>query len=69
MEDESFAVLIAFIVMFFLFAGGAYGCSVMTCDNLGKEANVATKHNVLNGCFVNVDGKWIPEGRWRAVDE
>ena len=48
---------------------GAYSCSRMACHDITEETGTPAKHDWLSGCYVKVNGKWVPEGRWRNVDE
>jgi hypothetical protein len=47
----------------------SYACNDLSCSSLRQEAGVQTKYTVLNGCFVKINGKWIPENRWRTIEE
>jgi len=61
--------IVAAVVLFsaaFLFS---YACNDLSCSSLGREAGVQTKYTALSGCFVKINGKWIPENRWRTIEE
>lgn len=39
-----------------------------SCRDLGQDAGLSTEyHGLLQGCFVNFDGQWIPQGRWIQI--
>lgn len=47
---------------------GIKGCEAYKCSELRGQAEIQTKWHLVNGCFVRVDGKWIPDERWRAIE-
>ena len=44
----------------------------VSCLRLSEQTGLATRYarsGVEGECYVQVGGKWIPEDRWRAIDE
>lgn len=60
------AVTVGLIVILF---GGAMACSELTCEDLGDNSDVKTKYSWVSGCYVRVDGRWIPRDSWRGEYE
>lgn len=49
--------------------GGKYWLDSCSCDQLGEMTGKETKWRVLSGCYVKVDGRWIPRDSWRGEQE
>lgn len=39
------------------------------CADVQEETGVSTKWSILSGCYVQLDGKWVPEERWRTIKQ
>lgn len=44
-----------------------YGCDNYNCSNLGTISGKETRYDVISGCFVKIDGQWVPVSRWRVT--
>jgi hypothetical protein len=49
--------------------GGAYACDSATCSSVGKRAGKRTEYELLGGCFIEVNGRMIPQGSWRGEED
>lgn len=58
-----------FVLLCGLAACGMASCSNYSCDRLGAETSLEVKWSWVNGCFVKVKGKWVPEANWRELDQ
>ena len=66
MENDirfSAAVLAAFVGGCILLG---YLFTSYQCDNLSLITGKPTKYDFVSGCFVKIDGNWVPEERWRV---
>lgn len=54
---------VAAIVIFYAIHG------VVSCGDVEKQASVPTKWSFWSGCYVQLDGKWVPEARWRTLSD
>jgi hypothetical protein len=39
------------------------------CLDLDSQTPYKTKFSVLSGCYVEVDGRWVPRDSWRGEQE
>jgi hypothetical protein len=47
-----------------------YGMPRFACAQLERATQVPTKYDFLaGGCFVKTPGGWIPEDRWRSLND
>jgi len=44
-----------------------WGAGATKCSFLGDEIGHPTKYRFFTGCYVEVDGKWIPQTAWRVT--
>ncbi len=49
--------------------GGAATCSCAKCDELTDVSNRPTKWKLISGCYVKVEGRWIPRDSWRGEQD
>ena len=61
--------VLVLVIPLIAIGGGAYGCSVASCSDTAEQANVPTKHSIWSGCYVQIDGHWVPADRWRSIEE
>lgn len=45
------------------------GCDKIECADVGATTGRETKHSVLSGCYVEVDGRMIPRDSWKGETE
>jgi hypothetical protein len=38
------------------------------CDNRWSESGFAHRYEIIGGCMIEVEGVWIPEDRYRAIE-
>lgn len=68
---KAFEVVVGLLMVTFamlLVVGSLRGCEAWTCDDMGRTAEVETKFDWLTGCYVKINGHWVPSSRWRAVE-
>ena len=41
----------------------------MLCQNRWAESGLDSKYAIGTGCLIQIGGKWIPEDRYRTIDE
>jgi hypothetical protein len=37
-----------------------------SCATLEWETGTRTRYRLMAGCFVDIDGRWMPQRNWRA---
>lgn len=58
--------LLGIAILFIVFASCGYFVEVESCNALQEESKLETKHEFWNGCFVKIDGKWVPQKNWKV---
>lgn len=53
----SLAILVPVLVLAGLLANAS-------CNNVAELTGHATRWEVLAGCFIDIDGRWVPYERW-----
>lgn len=54
-----------------IFAGIFFGVGTLrsaVCHNQAEEMQVESKWRWVGGCFVEIDGKWVPLKNYRVLD-
>ena len=67
MSTGAWVVVINVVAVAALFLA-AIGWGVLKCNDIETEAIRPTKYSVVSGCYVQIDGKWIPAERWRGAE-
>lgn len=62
------AISVAACAMILIY-GFIFVVSSKTCDLRWNASGVQSQYGFLSGCRVQVDGKWIPENRYRTLNE
>lgn len=52
------------LIVGFVFAVRQY--ERLQCNRLSQTASVATRFDNINGCYVKVNGRFIPRENWRG---
>lgn len=69
-QSDPGAGIIAFVIFVFILGAAAYLPGKWECENIGSTSNVPSKYVwPFGGCFVKVDGHWVPLRTWRNVPE
>lgn len=71
-RDEVLATLAGVVVgliLIVLLGGGALVINAFKCAARWQASGIQTDFGPLQGCLIFYNGKWIPEDRYRAVDE
>jgi len=61
--------LITYIIIFILAAAGYWFVSSIGCSNRWEYSGLQSKFGTTTGCMINYKGAWIPEDRYRVIDE
>lgn len=40
---------------------GCYAYGRATCHQEGHQMHYATQYHLMSGCYLNVDGQWVPD--------
>lgn len=67
--SEGWLVLAAVVSAFLVMIVATVGMGKIGCDDLGDNSAVKTKYSWISGCYVHVDGRWIPRDSWRGEYE
>jgi hypothetical protein len=69
-KQKGDAELIAILFMAVAILVASYGISKASCEASWRESGMRTKYGWPEGCLVEAKpGKWIPEERYREIDE
>jgi hypothetical protein len=63
--SESIFYVIAFIVV----AAAYWFFGSLGCSNRWEYSGLQSKYGITTGCMVSYKGAWIPEDRYRVIDE
>lgn len=67
---DKFIAMLVLAALCFLLAFGLPTClASWRCSSVAEETGVPTRFTIGTGCLVQIDGKWIPYDRWRAVEK
>lgn len=66
MRHEPWLLVLFGLLVVAALLGCRYGFRYWQCSDVGAESNKPTKYSVISGCYVQVDGKWLPAERWRG---
>lgn len=58
---------VGLVLIFFLLVVGLLTLSAHTCTNVGETMGFESKYSALSGCFINVDGRFIPADAYLNV--
>lgn len=62
---ELWATLIAGVVLIAI----VYAFAATSCYFRWSDSGFESDYSVFSGCRIHVDGRWIPEERYRQIDE
>lgn len=48
---------------------GLRGCDAWQCSEVEATTGRSTQWRLISGCYVEVDGRWIPRDSWRGEQE
>jgi hypothetical protein len=68
-NDGSLFTLIFTIVFVAILMLGWRGCEAIQCDEVGDATGKPTQFRFISGCYVKVDGRWVPRDSWRGEQE
>jgi len=43
--------------------------NVTDCNDISESTSYESKHITLGGCYVKIDGKWVPQENWLVSEE
>jgi hypothetical protein len=61
--------LIGSLVVIAVVMAGGFIFSSISCGNRWSDSGLLSRYGFTTGCMVKHKGAWIPEDRYRAVDE
>lgn len=67
MNNDSFELWFSLMALVIVLAIG-YGICAVGCSFRWKDSGFESDYSAFSGCRIEVDGKWIPEDRYRAVE-
>lgn len=56
-------------VLLAMFVTGLLGISRYQCNQVGDMSGKPTEYKLIGGCYVEVNGRFIPEENWRGEYE
>lgn len=59
-------VIICVTIYLSILGIGAYGLTKAACNRLQATTGINTRYDLLNGCYVEVNGRFIPQENWRG---
>jgi len=69
MDKYEWMGLAALVVVVTALLAIALGFSAWTCGNRWEDSGMASRWKFGSGCQVQHQGNWIPEERYRVVEE
>lgn len=67
--SDSWLSIILILVFMGLLLGGARGCDAWRCNQTQDMTGKRTQWRFVSGCYIEVDGRWIPKDSWRGEQE
>ena len=61
------AIFVIFTALLMLFAG--YLFPAWKCDEINAVTGRKTQYRLISGCYVEVDGRWVPRDSWRGEQD
>lgn len=66
-EDGVFwTLMVAFLISVF---AACYAFESWSCGARWSDSGFESRYGMATGCKINVEGRWIPEDRYREVKE
>lgn len=69
MKHEGLIVCLFSLVFIGCVCGGAVACEAATCHQVGAMSGRRVQFKLIGGCFVEVNGRLIPQGSWRGEED
>lgn len=69
MKTEDVIGVILFVVFVIGFAAICFSIASWTCGNRWEDSGMPSRWKFGSGCQVQYQGKWIPENRYRVVED
>lgn len=66
-RQKGYGLLIFFVVILALFFLLNWWLSVLACESRWERSGMESEFNMLAGCMVKKDGRWLPAGALREV--
>lgn len=70
---RGWVVVVAAIFFFVAVMGGTLIGVVQlnsySCHQAGEQMGLEVEYRIPSGCYVFIDGEWIPGSKYRAIDE
>jgi len=70
-DDTKVAIIVSGIIVcliVFLISSGIWISSVM-CRTSWEDSGFYSRYKIMAGCQIKVDGRWIPEERYRTIED
>lgn len=67
-DHSGFGIITTIILIGFILIG-AKACSEFKCEDIESNSGIKTKFSWWTGCYVKVQGRWIPKDSWRGEYE
>lgn len=65
---EDAIIGVSLVVILVLAAIGAMSIAKNKCELLAQRSQVRTEFHLTGGCYVEVNGKMVPESNWRVAE-
>jgi len=59
----------AIVLVFAIALGFGRGVGAIACVDIESQTKYETKFSIFSGCYVHVDGRWVPRESWRGEQE
>lgn len=72
-SDSSWLGLLVQLAIYLVALGaimlGFRGCGALQCDEVEQTTGRKTQFRLISGCYVQVEGRWIPQDSWRGEQD
>lgn len=62
-------IFLGVVLVFVGVLGAMVALATHSCHQVGDQMELSTEYRFPSGCYVEIDGEWIPGGSYRATDE
>lgn len=68
MKSDYFEMWFCLVVTVAVIAGSIFYAS-LSCKSRWRDSGFLSRYEIVAGCMIQYKGRWMPEDRYRMVDE